>query len=194
MRYPADQKQKARKAILEAGSREIRLNGINGIGVDGIAAAAGVTSGAFYSNFAGKEAMLEAVIDGYLGDFFVAPADAGAGERQKMLRDWLSAYLSPAHRNDAAEGCVMPSLSADVARSSDLVRLAYHRKITNLIAQLADELACDNPESERRAWSILSLMVGAIAISRAMPDGPDADHVLDAALESAIEFAGIELA
>ena len=36
--------------------------GFNGIGVDGLAAAAVVTSGAFYSNFANKEAMLEAVV------------------------------------------------------------------------------------------------------------------------------------
>ena len=64
MRYPPDQKAKARKSILEAGAKAIKTHGINGIGVDGIAGLAGVTSGAFYSNFAGKEAMLEDVIDG----------------------------------------------------------------------------------------------------------------------------------
>jgi TetR/AcrR family transcriptional regulator, transcriptional repressor for nem operon len=191
MRYPPDQKQKAKKAILEAGSREIRMNGINGIGVDGIAAAAGVTSGAFYSNFAGKEAMLEAVIDGYLGDFFVAPADAGLAERQAMLREWLTDYISPAHRDDAAAGCVMPSLSADVSRSSDMVRLAYRRKISNLVVQLAGELVCEDEERERRAWSILSIMVGAVTISRALPAGTAANRVLEAALDSAIELAGI---
>ena len=64
MRYPPDQKTKAREAILQAGAPALRTNGFNGIGVDGLAAAAGVTSGAFYSNFPNKEALLESVIDG----------------------------------------------------------------------------------------------------------------------------------
>jgi TetR/AcrR family transcriptional repressor of nem operon len=38
------------------------------IGVDGLAASAGVTSGAFYSNFSNKEALLEEVIETCLGD------------------------------------------------------------------------------------------------------------------------------
>ncbi len=48
MRYPPDQKAKAKEAILQAGAEALRTNGFNGIGVDGLAAAAGVTSGAFY--------------------------------------------------------------------------------------------------------------------------------------------------
>ena len=48
MRYPSNQKAKAREAILQAGARTLRTNGFNGIGVDGIAASAGVTSGALY--------------------------------------------------------------------------------------------------------------------------------------------------
>ena len=58
MRYPSDQKAKAKQAILQAGARALRTNGFNGIGVDGVAASAGVTSGAFYSNFSNKEALV----------------------------------------------------------------------------------------------------------------------------------------
>jgi TetR/AcrR family transcriptional regulator, transcriptional repressor for nem operon len=42
------------------------------------------------------------------------------------------------------------------------------------------------PDREKRAWSVISVMVGAIAISRAMPDGEEAGHVLDSALQTAI--------
>jgi AcrR family transcriptional regulator len=62
MRYPPDQKAKAWAA--QAGARAFRKCGFNGIGVDGLAAAAGVTSGAFYSNFANKEELLAACLDG----------------------------------------------------------------------------------------------------------------------------------
>jgi TetR/AcrR family transcriptional repressor of nem operon len=39
---------------------------------------------------------------------------------------------------------------------------------------------------EKRAWSIVAMMIGAIAISRAMPDGEEADQVLDSALQTSI--------
>jgi hypothetical protein len=42
------------------------------------------------------------------------------------------------------------------------------------------------PDREKRAWSIVAMMVGAIAISRAMPDGGETDQVLDSALQTAI--------
>ncbi|WP_072396262.1 TetR/AcrR family transcriptional regulator [Hyphomicrobium sp. CS1GBMeth3] len=60
---PPDQKQKAKEIILEAGARTLREKGFHGVGVDGLAEAAGMTSGAFYSNFANKDALLEGVIE-----------------------------------------------------------------------------------------------------------------------------------
>ena len=73
MRYQADQKAKAREALVKAATKALRKSGFNGIGVDGLAGSAGVTSGAFYSNFANKEALLGEVIDANLGQPFVDP-------------------------------------------------------------------------------------------------------------------------
>lgn len=53
--------------MLRAGTQSMKVSGFHGIGVDGLAAAADVTSGACYSNFANKEAMLQAIIDASLG-------------------------------------------------------------------------------------------------------------------------------
>jgi len=39
MRYPPDQKAKAKEAIVRAGAPALRTHGFNGIGVDGLAAA-----------------------------------------------------------------------------------------------------------------------------------------------------------
>jgi TetR/AcrR family transcriptional regulator, transcriptional repressor for nem operon len=59
MRYQADHKAKAREALVKSATKALRKSGFNGVGVDALAASAGVTSGAFYSNFANKEALLE---------------------------------------------------------------------------------------------------------------------------------------
>jgi TetR/AcrR family transcriptional regulator, transcriptional repressor for nem operon len=193
LRYAPGQRERAKKAILEAGAKAIKHHGINGIGVDGIAASAGVTSGAFYSNFEGKEAMLEAVIATYLGEFFVPPSESKPTERKRLLKEWIATYVSRVHREDSSAGCVMPSLSADVARAGNDVRKAYGRNITGLIGKLAGELTGKEAERERRAWSILAMLVGAISISRAMPDGHEADRALDAALLTALDLAGVKV-
>jgi TetR/AcrR family transcriptional regulator, transcriptional repressor for nem operon len=185
MRYPSDQKAKAKEAILQAGARVLRTNGFNGIGVDGLAASAGVTSGAFYSNFSNKEALLEQVIETCLGEPFIDSESGSLAERQKRLKEWLAMYISADHRADPASGCVMPTLSADVARSNPQIRATYERRMLALVDKMSNVLDGEGPDRGRRAWSIIALMIGAIAISRAMPDGEAADQALDSALQTA---------
>jgi TetR/AcrR family transcriptional regulator, transcriptional repressor for nem operon len=95
-------------------------------------------------------------------------------------------YISAAHRADPATGCVMPTLSADVARASPQIRLTYQRKMLDLVRKMSSVLGGSEPEREKRAWNIIAIMVGAIAIARAMPDGEAAERALDAALQTAI--------
>ncbi len=185
MRYPSDQKARAKDAILQAGAKALRTNGFNGIGVDAMAASAGVTSGAFYSNFSNKEALLEEVIAACLGEPYIGSDSGSLAERQDRLREWLTIYISADHRADPASGCVMPTLSADVARANPKIRAAYGRKMSTLLHKMSDALDA-GPDRKKRAWSIIAIMVGAIAISRAMPDGKEADQALDSALQTAM--------
>ncbi|MDB5576341.1 MAG: hypothetical protein JWR80_1517 [Bradyrhizobium sp.] len=190
MRYPPDQKAKAREAILQAGAQALRANGFNGVGVDGLAAAAGVTSGAFYSNFANKEALLEAVIETRLGRPFIDADTRNVVERRELLREWLADYVSVQHRQNPAAGCVMPTLSTDVARAGASVRDAYERKMLELVDKISTVLDGTEADRERRAWSIVAVMIGAIEISRAMPDGDEASRAIDSALQTATVLIG----
>ncbi len=190
MRYPPDQKAKAKEAILQAGAEALRTNGFNGIGVDGLAEAAGVTSGAFYSNFPNKEALLESVIEACLGKPFVDVDTGTVAERRELLRKWLAEYISDYHRQNPEVGCVMPTLSADVARASPAVKEIYKLKMAELIRKVSTVLGGAKADRERRAWSIVAMMVGAIGIARAMPDGEQANRALNDALETAISLVG----
>jgi TetR/AcrR family transcriptional regulator, transcriptional repressor for nem operon len=185
MRYPPDQKAKARNAILQAGAETLRENGFNGVGVDALAAAAGVTSGAFYSNFANKEALLEGVIDKYLGMPFIEAVGTVA-ERREVLRVWLKEYISLYHRDHPALGCVMPTLSADVARAGPAVRAAYQRRMIGLVGKIATVLGGAEADREKRAWNIVALMVGAIEISRATRDNEQSRQPIEHALSAAL--------
>jgi TetR/AcrR family transcriptional repressor of nem operon len=186
MRYPSDQKAKAKQAILKAGAAALRANGFNGIGVDGLAASAGVTSGAFYSNFSNKEALLEEVIATCVGEPFIDSESGSLAERQDRLRKWLAMYISASHRADPSSGCVMPTLSADVARANPEIRATYQRKMLELVRKMSNLLDGKEPDRKTRAWSIIAVMVGALTIARAMPDGEAADQALDSVLQTAI--------
>jgi TetR/AcrR family transcriptional regulator, transcriptional repressor for nem operon len=190
MRYKPDQKTKARAALIDAGARSLKTSGFKGIGVDGLAASAGVTSGAFYSNFPNKEAMLEAVIDAFVGEPFVSGTEsATVAEGRSRLLSFVEDYISIDHCAHPAEGCVMPSLSADVSRAQPSVRQAYERKISTLAQRIASVLDGDSSERERRAWSIVALMVGSVTISRAMPEHSGSQAAsLDAARRTVIEL------
>lgn len=187
MRYAPDQKAKAKETILRSGAQALRVNGFNGIGVDGLAAAAGVTSGAFYSNFSNKEALLEGVIEAFLGKPFI-DFTGSVAERREALEQWLHEYISDYHRENPAIGCVMPTLSADVARASPSVRQAYQLRMVELIEKVTAVLGGPETSRERRAWSIVALMVGAIEIARAIPDKDEANRAMAHALASAMSL------
>ena len=171
MRYPPDQKAQARDALLRAGARTLKTSGFNGVGVDGLAAAAGMTSGAFYSNFPNKEALLKAIIDAGVGEPLLADTDSTTrAQGRARLISFIADYLSADHSVDPAEGCVMPALSADVSRSGEQVKDAYQRKMTALVDRIAGLLDGDEDNRQQRAWSIVALIVGSILISRGIPE------------------------
>jgi TetR/AcrR family transcriptional repressor of nem operon len=187
VRYPKDHKEQAKATIVREAARTLKENGFEGVGVDGLAASAQVTSGALYSNFANKEAVLEEVVATQLGIEFAGLADQEPAERRRLLGEILRLYLSDQHRQDAAHGCVMPALSADVARAADSVRAAYQRRIIEVVALLAPAMSGTPEEQERQAWTLVASIVGAITIARALPAGDAAQAVLDSVLASAMQ-------
>ncbi|GHH85764.1 hypothetical protein GCM10018793_55060 [Streptomyces sulfonofaciens] len=188
MRYTKDHKAKAKAAILRQASGTMKEKGFHGVGVDALATAAHVTSGALYSNFAGKEGLLEEVVAAEVGLQFAGVADAGPdpAERRRRLVEILRSYLSDQHRADPGGGCVIPSLSADVARAGDSVRETYRRRMLELVNTLAPAMTGTPQEQDRHAWAMIASIVGAVTIARALPRGDDAHAVLDSTLETVL--------
>ncbi|MFD8817923.1 TetR/AcrR family transcriptional regulator [Streptomyces sp. NPDC059627] len=186
MRYSKEHKAQAKAAIVREAGRTLKESGFHAVGVDALAASAQVTSGALYSNFANKEAILEEVVAAQLGIEFAGLADQEPAERRRMLGEILRLYLSDLHREDPGHGCVMPSLSTDVARAGDPVREAYRRRMVEVIALLAPAMHGTQEEREQQAWTLLASIVGAITLARALPSGDHAQAVLDAVLASAM--------
>jgi TetR/AcrR family transcriptional repressor of nem operon len=190
VRYPKDHKKTARAAILAAAARPLKEKGFGGVGVDGLAAAADVTSGAIYSNFGSKEAFLEQVVAEQLGAEFAVIDDPDPAERRRRLAEFLHFYLSDEHCAAVADGCLMPALTADVSRANDSVREAYERRIAALVELLTPAMPGSPPEQAESAWALVASVVGAVTIARALPSGERSRAIRAATLRSVMAALG----
>src|SRR5512134_3540918 len=143
VRYPKEYKEQARQRLVEGGARLTKKRGFAAAGVDDLAAAAGVTSGAVYKHFGGKSELLAAIIEVELARSAARFAAVPAGDLTK-LDEALAAYLSPKHVDHPELGCALPSLGADVARAGADVRQAFEDGLLAVHAALKRHLRSDD--------------------------------------------------
>lgn len=162
MRYPKEHKEQARQRLVEGGARLAKKRGFAAAGVDDLAAASGVTSGAVYKHFTGKSELLAAIIEAELGRSAALFASVPADDVVKLDKA-LAAYLSSQHVDHPEFGCALPSLAADVARSDAEVRDAFEDGLLAVHAALKRHVRSDDA-----AWALIAQSVGAVMLARAM--------------------------
>jgi TetR/AcrR family transcriptional repressor of nem operon len=170
-----------REKILDAATRLFRERGIDGIGVDDLMKAAGLTHGGFYGHFKSKEDLV---------------AQAWARAVSRMRQNWTNVveqstgdplealaatYLTAKHRDGAGRGCPMAALGSEVARQSHTVRRAFTDEIRPFLQYLTN-IVQGNSSSQRRqrALAAYASLVGALIISRTVDDPALSDEVLAA--------------
>jgi TetR/AcrR family transcriptional regulator, transcriptional repressor for nem operon len=108
MRVSKEQAAENRERILKAASRLMRERGISGVGVDELTEAAGMTHGSLYSQFGSKERLVEEAVG------YAIAAKGREVPEARSLDEYVSEYLSAAHRDGPGSGC---PLQPWVARS-----------------------------------------------------------------------------
>lgn len=191
MRYKTDQKEKTRQAMLEAAGRGFRKLGYAGTGVDGLAKAAGVTSGAFYSNFGSKNDAFEAALIAGLDEVI----EGIPKFQNEHATDWVKAfaeyYLGKAHLKDLDCGCAMATLTPEVVRFGAKTHASYEKKMNAIVNLITNGLAGSSEEDRRaRAWSMLGVLIGGINVARAMKSTKVSEEVSLAIKIAAVNAAG----
>lgn len=181
MRYPPEHKQQARARIVEASGKAFRRHGYGGVGIDGLAKEAGVTSGAFYGHFKSKDlAFLEIAVEGLKAlEEGVAALQAAHG------RDWIAPfvdfYLGERRTCELSESCALQSLTPDVMRADAETRAAYEKAFAKVVDQVAKGLPDLIPEAaHRRALALLSLLSGGVTLARGMASAEQSAVIADA--------------
>ena len=173
-------KQLTQQRIIESAGKGIRQHGYGGIGVDGIAKAAGVTSGAIYGNFGSKDKVFEATVESGMRELAQGVIHWRETQGELWLSPFVEWYLSLQRRKDTAGGCALPGLTADVARAGKNVHKAYEEQLNKVVAVVADGLTHDDPQvRSERAWAILAALTGAVMISRACHSSELATEIAD---------------
>ncbi|MYM21925.1 TetR family transcriptional regulator [Duganella sp. FT135W] len=190
MQYSDEQREEARQRLLSGIGRGFRRHGYSGIGVDGLAKAAGVTSGAFYSHFRSKtEAFERAVIDG-----MDELAQGVAGFQLEYGADWIvhfvDFYLGVKRTCDLGQACALQSLGPEIMRAGDDARGMYQRQMMVVIEQVALKMPHATAALRtERAWALMSLLSGAVIAARSMQDAAVSDHISAAARQAALMIA-----
>ncbi len=186
-----ERKQETRQRIVEAASRGFRSRGYAGIGVDGIAKDAGVTSGAFYAHLGSKDQAFLVALEVGLDEVIANLPKFREAHDENWVAAFADYYLGRPHRADLACGCAMTTLSPEVARFGAPVHALYEKKMAMIAEIFANGLAGGSLEERRaRAWATLSILIGALTIARGMKSKAAAEAVVASARTAAIATAG----
>ncbi len=173
---------------MNVASELLREHGFGGVGVADIMKAAGFTHGGFYNHFSSKEALAAEATR----RAFETMADHR--EAAEDVADLLTKYLSGKGRKALAKGCPAAALGADVARQSDGVKAEFSHGVEGMIASMAERLEAEgvHDDARRRAVNVVCKMVGALMLSRGVPDSdPLAAEILEDGLEGCLADAGL---
>jgi TetR/AcrR family transcriptional repressor of nem operon len=177
MRASQTEKAASHERIVQAAATQIRERGAEQPGVAEIMQAAGLTHGGFYKHFASRDALVAEATARAMTENIPAIEDlvSGAEDPLAAFVDW---YVSEAHRDDPGHGCGVVALGNDAARS-DVIQAAYRTQVERYLDLLSELTGGDESDRRRaRAAVMLSTLVGAILIARALGDTPTSDALL----------------
>jgi TetR/AcrR family transcriptional repressor of nem operon len=188
--------QQNRDAVIDAAARLFRAHGLDGVSVPALMADAGLTHGGFYGHFASKDELAALACAKSFAGKSEALGEIVArsnGDRAKGRRGLVQYYLAETHRDEPGEGCPVPALSNDIARAGpdSAVRKAYVDGLSEFAEQMMPLMeGRSSAEKRSEALAMLSTLVGAVMLARAMSGEKISDEILKAARKSLLGSKG----
>ncbi|ARO22386.1 TetR/AcrR family transcriptional regulator [Rhizobium sp. S9] len=181
MRVSRAQAEANRETVINVASRLFREHGFDGIGLKDLMKGAGLTQGGFYKQFESKDD-LAALASGRAMESALRRWSTAAAGSTDPFDAVVDLYLSAGHREEKGDGCPLTALGSDAARQSEEVRAPFQAGIEAHL-RILDELipSSESTDPYDKAMVILSLMVGAVTISRIMTDRRMSERVLESA-------------
>lgn len=176
MRVSRAQADENRERIIDTAARLFREKGFDGIGLNDLMQAAGLTRGGFYGHFDSKEDLAEQACRRALEQ------NAGTlrNDAHAELAAFVDFYLSDTHCADPGSGCTLAALAGDVVRHPSL-RSALRAGVEHFVDALSPRMAGATDAARREAaLASVATLVGAVVLARAV-DSTELSEALRAA-------------
>ena len=187
MRVSRVQAEENRQKVVDVASRLFREHGFDGIGLKDLMESAGLTQGAFYKQFASKDDLAAQASRRALESASRRWSAAAEANPQDPLGAVVGFYLSTGHRAERMDGCPVVALGSDAARQGTDVKASFEagvREYLKMLGSWVGEPGGEEPSG--KAMAILSTMVGAVVLSRAVNDERLSKQFLEAAAKDVL--------
>lgn len=176
MRYPVAETAEKHDRILEQAARLFRDKGFDGVSVSEIMKTTGLTHGPFYNHFESKQALMAECI-AHASSKALKTLEASAPSDQGWS-DYAAAYLSQAHRDKPADGCLIAALGSEIARAP-AVKVTLTEHVRRTLERMAGHFPWGRGEPARtKAIHALATMVGAMVLARGIDDEALSNEIL----------------
>jgi TetR/AcrR family transcriptional repressor of nem operon len=187
MRVSRVQAEENRQMVINVASRLFREHGFDGIGLKDLMEGAGLTQGAFYKQFESKDDLVAQASRRALENALGRWSAAAQANPQDPLGAVITFYLSMGHRAERMDGCPVVALGSDAARQGADVKASFEAGIRDYLEMLGGWIGeAGGGQPSGKAMAILSTMVGAVLLSRAVNDEQMSKRFLQAAAESVL--------
>jgi TetR/AcrR family transcriptional repressor of nem operon len=187
MGYSKSDKAETHTRIVKVAAKRFRELGLEGIGVADVMREAGVTVGGFYKHFGSRDELVVEALAAAFKDLDVWE------ERTADMAHLLQNYLTEAHRDAPGTGCAMGALVGDMTRGSKSARALYTARVKRSLAFFSALLPSNRrSDKRRRGLLILSALLGAINLSRAVSDPNLSREILHGVREELIGLVNPE--
>ncbi|WP_020209963.1 TetR/AcrR family transcriptional regulator [Gilvimarinus chinensis] len=173
MGWKSEHKQHTKARILSAAGQLFTRLGYERVSIDDVMDAAGLTRGAFYAHFRSKSQLYaEAIVA------------AASSAREYLLRsshdlntqELAARYLGVGRITGDKNPCPLAFLATDIQQREEPVRKAYTRVFQGLVTTITRAGGFEDGADEALRNAVL--MVGGVALARAVNDSALAEQIL----------------
>jgi len=190
MPWSNEQKQKTRERILASAVQLFSSRGFDNVSIGEVMQDAGLTHGGFYAHFGSKQALYAAAVIAAAQESALAKVPETASPGESVLTEMLARYLDRGHVRQEHAPCPLAILATDVANREEDVRVAYTQVFRRMVSVIRRKLPVETPERGSRALALSAMMIGAVAVSRALDDESAMEALLDACKTVGAELIG----
>ena len=188
MKTKFGEKDKLREKIIDQSIKVIKKKGIFNASVDTIMESLGLTSGALYSHFTGKDDLLALSIEKQILSLNEFIGTLLENDKKDGFRNWIKYYLSEEHVRNLENGCIFAPLLSEVGRGPLKIKTVFHAGLDKFYSTLEKGLPNDHKEKRKTVQFIFSTMVGSLSIARTMKSGTDREKFLNNTMSSVLQL------